>query len=180
MINLTTNIINPLDIPRLVKYEILSVDDNDISVPPCLSVRIQVYGPNNLPYGDGVSLLAYDSQASTCLRVKSVPQAAILSRCTAWSSRAFTRDWRACGTRMCLELGRSESDSRRSKQIWSRRAFCPLLSRGHDLPNRPEENDRRRTGEVVRDAQTPTRPNHHRRARGCRSCDVSNNTIFSI
>jgi hypothetical protein len=74
MINLTTNIINPLDIPRLVKYEILSVDDNDISVPPCLSVRIQVYGPNNLPYGDGVSLLAYDSQASTCLRVKSVPQ----------------------------------------------------------------------------------------------------------
>ena len=74
MITLTTNILNPLDIPRLVKYEILNVVDDDVSVPPCLSIRLAVYGPGGLPYGDGVSLLAYDSQASTCLRVKGVPQ----------------------------------------------------------------------------------------------------------
>ena len=74
MQTLTTPIVNTLSIPRLVKYEITNVVDNDDSVPPCLSIRLQVYGPTNLPYGDGVSLLAYDSQASTCLRVKSVQQ----------------------------------------------------------------------------------------------------------
>ena len=45
MITLTTNILNPLDIPRLVKYEILNVVDDDVSVPPCLSIRLAVYGP---------------------------------------------------------------------------------------------------------------------------------------
>jgi hypothetical protein len=74
MKTLTTPITNTLSIPRLVKYEITSVVDNDDSVPPCLAIRLQVYGPTNLPYGDGVSLLAYDAQASTCLRVKAVQQ----------------------------------------------------------------------------------------------------------
>ena len=74
MQTLTTPIINTLAITRLVKYEITNVVDNDDSVPPCLSIRLRVYGTTNLPYGDGVSLLVYDEQASTCLRVNAVPQ----------------------------------------------------------------------------------------------------------
>jgi len=77
MINLTTNIENPRDIPRIVKWEIVDVNDYNRQVPPYLLVRVQIHGGDaetSNPYKDYV-LCIYDAPlASTCLRKKDAPK----------------------------------------------------------------------------------------------------------
>ncbi len=74
MITLTTQITNPLDIAKLVKWEAVDVQDNDESSPPNVSVALRMYGPQSSQYGAVRMIYAFDTQASQCLRVNATPQ----------------------------------------------------------------------------------------------------------
>jgi hypothetical protein len=69
MKTITTPIQNPMDVPRLVKFEVVDVAENDDATPPSMTISVRVSGPGNLPYGGDITLTAYDSQASTCLKL---------------------------------------------------------------------------------------------------------------
>jgi hypothetical protein len=74
MKTITTPIQNPMDVPRLTKFEVVDVTENDDSTPPSMTVSVRAYGPGNLPYGGDITLTAYDSQASTCLKLNPLQQ----------------------------------------------------------------------------------------------------------
>jgi hypothetical protein len=74
MINLATNIPNPLGITVIKKFEVIDVQEHDTAAPPFLTARVRLLGNGGNDYGDPITVVAYDEQASTCLRVKAVPQ----------------------------------------------------------------------------------------------------------
>ena len=74
MKTITNAINNPLDVPRLTKFEVVNVTENDDLTPPSMTVSVRVHGPGNVSYGGDISLTAYDSQASTCLKLNPLQQ----------------------------------------------------------------------------------------------------------
>jgi hypothetical protein len=74
MKTLTTPIQNSKDVPRITKFEVVDVVENDAQTPPNLNIAIVTYGPNNSTYKGVISLVAYDDQASTCLQLNSLQQ----------------------------------------------------------------------------------------------------------
>ena len=74
MITLTTPIDNPQSISRLVKWKLADAHDYDEASPPYLMMKIRTQGPGGTLYGADITLVAYDEIASTCLRVKAIPQ----------------------------------------------------------------------------------------------------------
>jgi hypothetical protein len=71
---LTTPIQNPLDVPRIIKFEVVTVNENDTDDPPSLVITVKALGPGNAQYGDSFILYAYDSLASTCLKPNTAQQ----------------------------------------------------------------------------------------------------------
>ena len=68
MKTLTTPIQNTMDVPRIAKFEVVDVYEHDVDSPPSIAVTVRALGPSNAQYGDLVTLYAYDSLASTCLK----------------------------------------------------------------------------------------------------------------
>jgi hypothetical protein len=68
MKTLTTPIQNAIDVPRITKFEVVDVRENDTDSPPSIAVTVRALGAGNAQYGDSVILYAYNSLASTCLK----------------------------------------------------------------------------------------------------------------
>ena len=69
VINITTPIDNPMDVPRITKFEVVDVTENDLDATPSISVRIRLYGPGNIEYGSPITLSARNLEQSICLQV---------------------------------------------------------------------------------------------------------------
>lgn len=74
MKTLTNAIQNNFDVPRVTKYEVIDVTDDDTATPPSMSISVRLYGPGNVPYGIDVRLLAFDSSPSVCLEINPLQQ----------------------------------------------------------------------------------------------------------
>jgi hypothetical protein len=74
MKTLSVPIQNSMDVPRIAKFEVTDVVDNDNQVPPNLGISVRTYGPGNVPYMGNLYLTAYDDQASTCAKPNPLQQ----------------------------------------------------------------------------------------------------------
>jgi hypothetical protein len=73
MIALTANIDVIQNINRIVKWEVLSVDDRDQDLPPQLIVKIRLYGAGTVPFLSPILLHVRDNAPSRVVRLNLAP-----------------------------------------------------------------------------------------------------------
>ena len=64
---LSTPIDNPMDVPRITRFEVANIIEDDESDPKSLSITVRLLGPGAIQYGI-VVLTAFDEMPSTRLK----------------------------------------------------------------------------------------------------------------